>query len=70
MTRKCWKQLGRSHIQTKSSHDMHRRSQALPAKDRIESPVTYTKSRNAFIKLITCLNYCLDEIRYLQRVPV
>ena len=86
-TRKSWKQLERFRIQTKSSHDMHRRSQAQPAEgisNPLESPVTYTESRNVFIKLYCnydpvngCrsmiakfLNYCLDEMHYLQRVPV
>ena len=86
ITRKSWKQLGRFRIQTKRSHEMHRRSKASSAEgisNPLESPVTYTESRNVIVVIIQwmvvdrCLttfldflNYCLDEIRYLQRAPV
>ena len=55
ITRKSWKQLGRFRIQTKSSHEMHRRSQAIPAEGiskPLESPVTYTESKNVIVVII------------------
>ena len=39
----------------KSSHEMHRRSQAIPAEGiskPLESPVTYTESNNVIVVII------------------